>query len=557
MPDASRKRTEQFFPYEQGTKATVLDFMEGNGEDAIVTQSQADQPNARSDCRGWSNRILILAMAGILFLTCFPFRLVSHAKLPHGASAFLLGGTFGKHTGPFDDFLNVLLFIPLGFGLSDKLLEKRKSRAATFLVVWFSGIFLSYAIEFAQLHIPGRDSGWEDVITNSSGAAVGFFVFVAWGGALMRWASRTELALESFATLRRIAVVLLAYFACWFAFSARMQKETRLGNWLPDARMFVGNDAAGKSTGAWKGEVSKVQIWDRSLPPQVAAGLTSGAVVSSAAPPPPLAEYDFANGAPFRDTMGALPDLTWSAGAEARDDPGGLVLDGGAWLVSAKPVSNLALALQRTNKFAIHVICKPASGEGADGDIVSIERVNYLPNMSLRQEGTSLVFWFRNSLAPRPWQLPWTVPNVFVPNRSRTIVYSYDGSTLSLYLDGRRGALTSRLGPGAALARVLRNIRPAELDGYRDIYYSFLFFPAGVVLGISARTAGGRRMAAWWFIAFWLVVSPLLLEWVLIAVSGRTLWPGNLILSWTLLAFGALWINADGRLRMRAAACGH
>ena len=74
-------------------------------------------------------------------------------------------------------FLNVLLFIPFGFGLAEKLREKGMSRPSAFLIVFASGAVFSYTIEYLQLFIPTRDSGWEDVITNSSGSAVGFLLF--------------------------------------------------------------------------------------------------------------------------------------------------------------------------------------------------------------------------------------------------------------------------------------------------------------------------------------------------------------------------------------------
>ena len=62
----------------------------------------------------WSNRILIAAVIGILFLTLFPFRFVLATKLPLNASPFLLGHG-PKVIGPLDFFLNILLFIPLRF----------------------------------------------------------------------------------------------------------------------------------------------------------------------------------------------------------------------------------------------------------------------------------------------------------------------------------------------------------------------------------------------------------------------------------------------------------
>ncbi len=514
-------------------------------------QSQAAQPNLPSDSQRYSNRILIAAMAGILFLTCFPFQFMPHARLPEGASRFLLGTTFGKHPGVFDDFLNVLLFVPLGFGLSEKLLEKGKSRIATFLVVWIGGFFLSYAIEFTQLYIPGRDSGWGDVITNSSGSAVGFLLFIILGTALLRLLTRSERSIESLVTARRVAVVLLVYFSCWFAVSARLQAETRLTDWVAGSRLLIGDDATGKAGDGWKGAISRLEIWDRALPPRAAMALT-GAGVSQADAPEALASYDFTGGAPFRDQMKFLPDLSWSSGAQAHGDPNQVVLDGGAWLVSMAPVSGLVADLQRTNQFAVYIVCKAAAGNGPNSRILSISRSPYGANLNVWQEDLSLAFWFRSPLSARRAQTTWYVPKALAPNQLQDIVYSYDGSNLSLYIDGKPAGSPYRLGPGAALARVFRWIRPKELEGYRDIYCALMFFPAGIALGMLARGDRGRRMTAWLFFTLLLAVPPLLFECLLMGVSGRVFSPWNLALSLALSAAGALWINADGGVRRGA-----
>lgn len=514
-----------------------------------MMQSQATQPNLRSDSQGWSNRILIAAMAAIIFLTCFPFRFVSHAMLPAGVSPFRLSTALGKHTGAFDDFLNVLLFVPLGFGLSERLVEKGKSRAVTFFVAWLAGFLLSYAIEFTQLYIPGRDSGWEDVITNSTGSAVGFFVFIISGSALLRLFTQAERAIESLATVRRLAVVLLIYFACWFAVSARLQAETRLTDWMPDSRLMIGSSVIGKAGSGWRGAISKVEIWDRALPPRTAMALTGGAA-SQANTPAALAAYDFAGLAPFRDQMKLLPDLSWSPGGQANGDPNQLV-DGGAWLVSVAPVPGLVADLRRTNQFAVYVLFRPAEGNGPNR-ILSISRSPYAADLNVWQEDRSLAFWFRSPLSARHAQISFYVPKVLAPNQLRNVLYSYDGSSLSLYVDGKPEGFPYHLGPGAALARVFRWIRPRELDGYSDIYYAILFFPAGVAIGIFARAAGAPGIAAWLFLGLALSVPPLLLECVLIAVSGRSFSLRNLIVSWACLGLGALWINAEGMPRLRA-----
>src|ERR1700723_3323835 len=108
----------------------------------------------------WSNRILILATVGILFLTMYPFRVVIH-PLANGASPFFLGKS--SKSGVVDAVLNVLLFVPFGFGLAEKLREREKSVQFVLGTALATGMLFSYLIEFSQLYIPERDSGWEDV----------------------------------------------------------------------------------------------------------------------------------------------------------------------------------------------------------------------------------------------------------------------------------------------------------------------------------------------------------------------------------------------------------
>ena len=78
----------------------------------------------------WCNRILILATAAILVLTLYPFRFNFARYLRCPLFPFSLGGR-GKQLGPLDDILNVLLFLPFGFGLAAKLRGQGKSRLTT------------------------------------------------------------------------------------------------------------------------------------------------------------------------------------------------------------------------------------------------------------------------------------------------------------------------------------------------------------------------------------------------------------------------------------------
>lgn len=88
---------------------------------------------------------------------------------PVDSNFCLICGSFGT----VDALLNVLLFVPLGIGLS--FLERSTRRAVLAMCV------LSIAIEAAQFFvIPGRDSTLGDILANTLGGALGFIAARRW-----------------------------------------------------------------------------------------------------------------------------------------------------------------------------------------------------------------------------------------------------------------------------------------------------------------------------------------------------------------------------------------
>jgi len=491
--------------------------------------------------RAWSNRILLLATAGILFLTLYPFRFDFHAAVAGGGSPFLLGRS-EKTPGLFDVFLNVLLFIPFGFGLAARLRECGKSRAFTFALALATGALFSYGIEFLQIYVPPRDSGWEDIFTNTSGSVTGFALYEILGRPLLDWMSNCEHWLEPQLAPWRTFIVLLIYFALWFPASFHLQKTTRLSDWRSDALLIVGNDASGKFP--WKGTVNAMQIWDLALRGEVAQHLSAGQATDNA-DPGLLVDYDFSAGPPFRNQRQISSELTWFPGAPATSASGLLLLDGASWLTSRVPVPDLIGNLGKTNQFTLRVQCTPAQGTGGDGRIISISQPSGFPDLTLRQEDSSLTFWFRNPLSANHSILAWVVPGVFAAGRTRDILYTYDGSNLALFIDGKEQPQTYRLGPGTALAKTVRFVKPAELEGYNYIYYILVFLLPGAILGLAARTFPRRRIAAFLWLASGFLIPAISLEWLLVSTSGRSFCSDNLGLSVLVALAGSLWINFD------------
>jgi glycopeptide antibiotics resistance protein len=505
--------------------------------------THAQHSTSRANTDGWSNRILIAAFAGILFLTLFPFRFVLATKLPSNSSPFLLGHG-PKIAGQLDVFLNILLFVPFGFGLSEKLREKRKSWGHTFALALLAGALFSYTIEFLQIYIPSRDSGWEDVFTNSAGAVAGFFLFERWGRQAVRGLSECDLLLTKLLTLPRTTVIILLYFAVWFASSAPLQQRSLPSNWDPGAFLVVGNNS--RAEYPWQGQLFRVQFWDRALPDPVGQELTSGTSVA-AGRHGLVGDFDFSGPSALQDRQGLLPDLEWTPRSPFSPNVGALVLDGSHWLVSKQPVPAFVQVVEQSNQFAVRVVC--ILGEVGDGDkrIVSISNSSGITNLTLRQEGANLVFWFRNPLSVKRSLLAWYTPKVFDAITRHDILFSYDGSNLSLFIDGKKDPRAYQLGPGTALAQLLVTVTPGELDGYRYIYCALVFLPAGMLMGFAARNWRASPVATTTFLTMGVCVPPAILEGILVRVSGRAISFTDFLLCFLLSMAGIVWINTDRR----------
>lgn len=508
-------------------------------------QNPAASVTSHPPCAGWANRILTAAVIGTLFLTLYPFRFAIPMRWLHGASPWLLAGSL-KIGGPLDAFLNILLFVPFGFGLAEKLFERGMSRKAVFFATWVAGGLFSYAIEVVQFYIPSRDSGWEDVFTNSIGAAVGFGFFERLARPVLRLLSRGEGALAKALAFGRAPWFIFLYFGLWLAISIPLQKDTRLSNWDPDCQLLVGNEASGRFGTPWKGEVFRLQFWNRAVPDEIARNLTAGDS-SEAEPLEPLADFVFSGPLPLEDRKKFLPALSWMPAPPARQTPNPLLLDGKTWLTSKLTVPDLVKKIQGTNQFAVRVRCSLAELSGVDSRIVSISRTPGISDLTLRAENGELVFWFRNPLSVKRSLLAWYIPNIFVPNQTRDILFSYDGSSLSAFIDGKKESRVYRLGPGTRMAEVVRRVKSSELDGYDDIYYAIVFLPGGILLGIACRRWAERPFVAASLFLLITCLAPVLLEYILVSVSGRAVSRANVLLSLLLIVAGALWINADRR----------
>jgi VanZ family protein len=491
---------------------------------------------------GWSNRIVFLAIAGILFLTLYPFRFFFPSVVYGDKFPLLLGG-WGKDATRLDEFLNVLLFVPLGFGIALKLRQRSLSTAAVLGLAFAAGAMLSYTVELLQFYIPQRDSGWEDIITNSTGSFTGALLCYLTGAAVLTVLSACERLIDEFLTLPRAVVVLLVYLGLWFALSVPLQAEASLNSWKQDCLLVIGNRVQSRSSPGWQGEISRLEFWDRALPASAPRNLTSAGSAGTEVPAP-LAAYDFSGLPPFRDQRALLPDLDWISKPSSATSLRGVALDGESLLASRAPVSAWVDNVRTSGQFSVRVVCQPLQLAGMDARIVSIDDAAGPVDFELRQNGDRLVVWFRSALLIKSPRLVWSRADVFASGQSRDILVSYDGSTLAVYVDGKQQGSNFEIGGGASLARFIGRARVSELIGYRYIYYAIIFSPAGCLLGFAFRKLA-RTPGSVFLLVSGVLLPAVLFEILIVFLSGRPARFGDFALSVSLMLGGSLWINSD------------
>ncbi len=305
--------------------------------------------------------------------------------------------------------------------------------------------------------------------------------------------------------------------------------------------MFVGSD--GTARHAWKGQIAKLQVWNRALSDESAQKLTAGET-------PPDAEtglvasYEFVGTPPFSDQKKSLPALNWISSSPPYDAKV-LDLNGSSWLSTKDPVTDLTRELKKTNQFAVRAVCTPANVADLEQLIVSISHVYGTPDLTLRREAADLLFWFRNPLSMFRSALSWRVRGIFVPGQTRDILVSYDGSSVSLFVDGNKEPRVYYLSPGAALVHKFSRAVAAELDGYLVTYDLLIFLPAGMLLGMISRKVPSKKVIGRLLLLLGFLLPPVLYQYILEWVSGKGVFLWEIILCLLLAVLGAWLINAD------------
>ena len=332
-------------------------------------------------------RLLPLSVGAIIATTMIPIKL----RWP---SLSFLDTAFSR-----GDFINnILLYLPLGVSLVGASLWRCAGAAAA----------LSILAEALQLGYVDRDPSPVDVISNVTGALVGFVL--AW----LAW-RLTGFTLESIRVGKLLAALSLVVAGVSVFALAWHQTKSDFSNWDSRYPLAVGNEMTGDKP--WRGTIEKLVIYANAAKPATVEqfeSLGAGAAV--------LAGQDSLHG-----PINSSSDIPSAPAKCARK------------LLSPDENVRFFETLRRTGELTILVWMTPENvTQTGPARIVTGSRNLYTRNFTLGQIGRTLIFRLRtpntggNGADPALY-----TPPVLSPGEQSFIAATYDGFVSRVYVDGK------------------------------------------------------------------------------------------------------------------------
>lgn len=449
---------------------------------ARAAMSGGPPPQLERSLRRLGMVVLPLSVALIVHLTLEPYTF----RMPAGGQTSLAGLWLRFWNGvsdPEDILNNLALFMSLGFSLACLLQGTRVRALARPLLALGVGLALSLSVELAQLFLPGRTSTRIDVLSNATGALLGYLIWLA---------ARVWLASPA-----RVMAGLAVYLAVAVGALAALPPAESLRNWDRRLPLMIGNEATADRP--WRGEVERVQI----LSGAGDRGATWAA--SDAGREALLADYVRGANGRYRDLTGRMPDLLPQPAGEAA--PGARASAQPVWYSTRAAVPQLSEPLASASAFTIIArVTAAESDQRGPARIISLSGSPFIRNFTVGQEGPDLIFRLRTLATGLNGTWPeLRVPDVFGEARPRDIVITYRDGTVRCSVDGVARPETLRITPAWGLLaylvppEVLRNISGwlpflsvSTLTLPDLICLALIFVPAGMLAALAGMQLPGR-----------------------------------------------------------------
>lgn len=502
----------------------------------ITSSLNRSSSNLSSPAVQLALKIAFLGLLSILVATLYPFDF-SHQgdTIPRA-----IKGSLRVRSGPKDIIFNILLFMPLGFGISGLLQNIRSSllfKQASILCICFT---LSCSVELLQNFLPQRSPTSFDVLTNTVGGVLGGLCFCWQGEQILTHALALGVRIRK-ALLKLPLTLLVAVFLGYLllSFGTMLSAQTAtLSNWVSFFPMYLGNQQTNSSR--WEGFISEVQLSDRAVFPQEARDILAGKTQLDETSL--IASYDLRKTANYRDQTGQAPELVWRGqGSNQRSNENGAFLSGDHWLETSEPVASISQRIRDTSEFTLLTTLQPTRNQNVlYARIVSIASPDGILNLVIGQVDTDLVCWMHTSEDAQYWAPKGEFKNVFADLKPQRLILTYSGSVLRLYSGGTASHRFN--------TSFYQNL---TVGGQRVLALGKVFLPLAVLLVLIATSIKHQNVLHLVLLCSAAVLPPLVLEKLLALQFHREINHSNILLGLIIMLSPLITLQDYFRWRLR------
>ncbi len=475
-------------------------------------------------------RLVTYSLLLVLFTTLFPFNFY----FKNGFSVKEIADSFDNSSSLIDQLGNVLLFLPLGFGLTCLLQTRRLGATAKLAIVLIVSAGLSSTVEVLQAFLPSRAPTLSDIFTNSFGGFMGFLCFHLWKFKILNCTSALIKKSKDCLSIKKLTAGFIGYMVLTFLISSALPSTANLRNWDPNFPLLLGNEQTGDRP--WQGYVSEFYMADRAISEEEVARAFSDKSFFASIGDSLVADYRLTGKGSYRDQTGHLPDLSWQGQPPKIQDGTGVFLTSSHWLETANPATSMSRRIRETSQFTLSTTVATAdTAQTGPGRIVSLSSDPYYRNFTLGQEGTHLVFRLRTPVTGKNGANPeLVVPDIFADTNRHHLVITYSAPVFRLYIDGLQNSHSLELTPEVALFLYLlpsRHLNASIIEGYKILYYAVIFIPLGSFLALLTIIVRGQFVFHMLLMCGGILLPSLMLESILASGSERNIRPENLLFS--------------------------
>jgi glycopeptide antibiotics resistance protein len=459
--------------------------------------------------------IVILSILIVLVATLYPFNFSISGNL----SIRKLLNSFDNTSFIIDQVNNLLLFMPLGFGMASILKRQNLKISAKLTIIIAISLCLSASVEILQSFLPSRIPTPADIMNNTIGGVLGLLCFYIWDSNSF---SSTLMRMENSRISRsskRIFCLIFTYVILAYLITLPWQHTIKLNTWNQNFPLLIGNESTGDRP--WQGYISNLAITDQEISQTEIAKLLAEPNKLDNLGNSLIASYQLNQKAIYQDTTGKLPDLIWRGNPSRNQavEELGTILTPNHWLESAAPATKLSQRISATSEFTlITTIATVDVNQTGPARIISLSGDTTHRNFTLGQEKTDLVLRLRTPLTGQNGSdIQLHVPGIFIDTKPHNVIVTYSQANAKIYIDHIRNYLRFNL----------LELIPRE---QRLFSYGMTFIPLGFCLAfitiLSKRKYSINRL----LIPIGVFLPSLILEKILIHQTGKDMSFMNLFL---------------------------